>query len=167
VFKLDPSGQETVLYTFTGGAGGGYPESPLFRDSAGNLYGTAVDFGVWGAGLQGAGVVFMLDAAGQYSVLYTFTGGADGGGPLSGVVRDFAGNLYGTTFSGGPGGAFGYGVVYKLDPSGEEMVLHSFTDGADGGKPGAVVLGSAGSLYGIATVGGTGGGGVVFKLTLQ
>jgi uncharacterized repeat protein (TIGR03803 family) len=118
-------------------------------------------------------VVYRLSAAGKYSVLYSFTGGTDGGGPLSGVVRDALGNLYGTTAFGGVAGLDGgYGVVYKLDPSGQETVLHSFTGGIDGGQPqGGVVLGPSGDLYGTAPWGGGGantapfsGGGVLYRV---
>ncbi len=59
------------------------------------------------------GVVFKLDTTGQETVLYSFTGGADGGNPSSGVIRDAAGNLYGTTSNGGKGFT---GVVFKLTP---------------------------------------------------
>src|SRR5580698_7374423 len=93
------------------------PSAGVIRDSAGNLYGTA-------------GVVFKLDPAGNYTVLYTFTGGLDGGFPEAGVILDSAGNLYGTTQTGGTANA---GVVYKLDPAVQttsgwlETVLYSFT----------------------------------------
>ena len=78
--------------------------------------------GSWEYG--GCGVVFKLDPAGQETVLYTFTGGADGALPTAGVIRDAAGNLCGTTQSGGPANA---GVVFKVTPSGQETVLHGFT----------------------------------------
>jgi len=163
IYKVEPSGQETVLYTFTGGADGGSPFAGVVLDSAGDLYGTAY---LGGAG--GAGVVYKLDTVGNYTVLYSFTGGADGGGPTIGVVRDSAGNLYGTTLSGGLAGCYkGCGVTYKLDPSGQETVLHSFTDGTDGGPPAGVILGPGNSLYGTTAVGGTVGTGVLYKLTLQ
>ncbi len=113
-------------------------------------------------------MVYRLDAAGQYTVLHTFVGRADGVNPFAGVVRDSAGNLYGTTLYGGPANA---GVVYKVDPAGRETVLHSFTGGADGGLPYAgLTLGPAGSLYGAASSGGITnsacpvGCGVVFTL---
>jgi uncharacterized repeat protein (TIGR03803 family) len=87
---------------------------------------------------------------------------ADGGSPSAGVILDSAGNLYGTTFYYGRAGA---GVIFKLDTSGNETVLHSFTGGADGGNPfSAVILDPAGNLYGTAGFGAEGGG-VVFKLT--
>jgi uncharacterized repeat protein (TIGR03803 family) len=158
VFKLDPSGQETVLYSFTGGADGGYPLAGLVRDAAGNLYGTTN-----GGGASGAGVVFKLDRSGHETVLYTFTGGADGGYPgWVTPARDLAGNLYGTTTGGGPANA---GVVFKVDPSGQETVLHTFTGGADGGTPYAgVVLGPEGQLYGTTAFGGRTNVGVVFEI---
>lgn len=68
VYKIDPSGQETVLYTFTGGADGGLPDG-LVLDSAGNLYGTA-----W-YGANGGGIVFEISKAGKESALYSFTSG--------------------------------------------------------------------------------------------
>ena len=90
-------------------------------------------------------MVYKVDTAGHQTVLYNFTGGADGGNPYAGVIRDSAGNLYGTTI----GGTAGAGVVYKLDTSGHETVLYSFTGGADGSNPLAgVTLDSAGNLYG-------------------
>src|SRR5580658_1308052 len=113
VFMLDAAGHETVLHSFNG-ADGDDPQAGVIRDAAGNLYGTTY-FG----GAAGAGTVFKLDAAGKEAVLYSFTGGADGGNPQGGVIRDAAGNLYGTTLYGGGAGA---GVVFKLDGAGNETV---------------------------------------------
>ena len=115
--KLDTTGHQTVLYSFTGATDGGYPTSGVIRDSAGNLYGTA---GV--GGTANGGVVYKVSAAGQETVLYSFTGGVDGKSPSGGVIRDPAGNLYGTTEYGGTGNA---GMVYKLDPAGQETVLQA------------------------------------------
>lgn len=164
VFKLDPIGAETVLYSFTGGTDGEFPQTGLARDSAGNLYGTV------GPDL---GEVFKLDATGTETTLYTFLGGSDGGFLHGDLVRDSAGNLYGTAISGGDTNcaAFGCGVVFKVDPNGNETVLHSFT-GPDGAEPfGSLVQDTAGNLYGITPVGGAsgscstnGGCGVVFKV---
>jgi uncharacterized repeat protein (TIGR03803 family) len=176
IFKVSPGGKETVLYSFPGGPEGAAGGAGLFRDSAGNLYGTTLEGG--GAVLEaGSGVVFEYTAADTYTVLYRFKGGADGGNPLSGVIADSRGNLYGTTRDGGLTNCTGgCGVVYKLDPSGQETVLYSFTGGADGDTPYApLVLDSSGNLYGTTPWGGKGGvsgvmfsgGGVVFKITPQ
>jgi uncharacterized repeat protein (TIGR03803 family) len=172
VYKLDPSGQETVLYSFTGGADGGDPFAGVIPDAAGNLYGTTAGYGQLADGNQGSGVVFELDAAGDYTVLYTFTGGSDGGAPEGRLVRDQAGNLYGTTNSGGTpelqiGCSSGCGVVYELNPSGQETVLLSF-NWADGASPEAgVIRDAAGNLYGTCLDGGTAGSGVLYKLKPQ
>lgn len=159
VFKVDPTtGAETVLYNFTNSTDGGGPESSLIRDAKGNLYGTTN-----GGGSAQYGTVFKLDPAGQETVLYSFTGGADGKFPYYGsLVRDSAGNLYGTTVGGGP---LNFGVVFKVDPTGKETVLHSFS-GRDGKIPyGSLVRDKAGNLYGTTYQGGRYGGGVVFKIT--
>jgi uncharacterized repeat protein (TIGR03803 family) len=99
VFKLSKTGKETVLYTFKGGADGSNPNGGVILDSAGNLYGTAYQ-----GGAANQGVVFEVDAAGTYKVLYNFcslTNCTDGVHPLTGsLVLDSAGNLYGTAGGG-------------------------------------------------------------------
>jgi uncharacterized repeat protein (TIGR03803 family) len=173
VFKLDPTGAETVLYSFAGGADGANPFGGLIQDDAGNLYGTTS-----AGGPSGQGTVFEVDPAGNETILYSFTGGTDGGFPEAGLIRDEKGNLYGTTFFGGLASPPCYsfcGVVFKVDTTGLETVLYSFTGGADGLNPAAgLMLGKAGNLYGTTGYGGadsdptcqTGiGCGVVFKLT--
>lgn len=169
VFKLDPSGKETVLYTFNGGADGGMPAGGLIQDASGNFYGTTSE-----GGDSGNGTVFRLDMIGNKTVLYSFIGGNDGARPSGALVRDEAGNLYGITILGGEetscgGSVPGCGTVFKLDPTGKETVLHSFTGGADGAFPYAdLALDAAGSLYGTTANGGSGsvgaGNGVVFKI---
>jgi uncharacterized repeat protein (TIGR03803 family) len=159
VFKLDKKGKETVLHTFTGTAGdGGWPFAGVARDANGNLYGTTQIGGV-----SGGGTVFMLDKTGKETVLYSFSGGADGGYPLAGVVRDAKGNLYGTTEEGG---ASGLGAVFKVGRGGKETVLHSFNSSTDGGLPfGGVVRDAKGTLYGTTMNGGSAGYGTVWRLT--
>jgi uncharacterized repeat protein (TIGR03803 family) len=126
----------------------------VISDSQGNRYGTA-NLG----GASGVGVVYKLDTTGHLTVLYSFTCGSDGTNP-SGVIRDSAGNLYGTTGSGGTGA----GVVFKLDTSGRETVLHNFTGGADGSAPlGGLVRDPAGNFYGVTQSGGKWSSGIVFK----
>lgn len=163
VFKIDEIGDESVLYNFTLGADGGIPTGPLVRDSSGNLYGATNDGGIPNAcfvGRFGCGVVFKLDSSGNETVLYTFTGGLDGGEPLYGaLVRDSSGNLYGTTAAGG---SADNGVIFKVDTSGTETVLHTFTN--HGAFPAAgLVLDAAGNLYG-TTENGEMGFGIVYKL---
>jgi uncharacterized repeat protein (TIGR03803 family) len=173
VFKLDAAGNETVLYSFTGGADGGNPYAGVIRDSAGNLYGTASWGGDFSGCKYGCGVVYKLDTAGHLTVLYSFAGGADGSKPIAGLLRDAAGNLYGTTSNGGLSDCAdsGCGVVYKLDTAGHLTVLHSFTGRADGSGPnGGLLRDAAGNLYGTTSNGGhlsgcNGSGcGVVYKL---
>jgi uncharacterized repeat protein (TIGR03803 family) len=170
VFELVPgsdgSWTETVLYAFTGGADGSYPDDPrLTFDAQGALYGTT-DVG----GSYGAGVVFKLTPNGNgswaESVLYSFTGGKDGGHPVTGLTFDSAGALYGTTCVGG---AHGNGVLFKLTPNEDgswtESVLHTFAGGKDGAYPtGWLTSDAAGNLYGSTDIGGLYGDGVVFKL---
>jgi uncharacterized repeat protein (TIGR03803 family) len=138
------------------------PEAGVIRDSAGNLYGTTVFGGTINATCpNGCGVVYKLDTAGQETVLHSF-GGPDAGNPVAGVIRDPAGNLYGTTLGGGTANA---GVVYELHPSRHETVLFSFTGGTDGNLLFAgVIRDAAGNLYGTTGYGGTAGAGVVYML---
>jgi uncharacterized repeat protein (TIGR03803 family) len=158
VFRLDTNDNETVLYTFTGGADGQFPYGGLVRDAAGNLYGTTLNGGAFGSG-----TVFMLNPNGKETVLHSFTGGNDGSLPLAGVIRDSHGNLYGTTQIGGDSGS---GVVFELDTEGRESVLYSFTGGADGGYAWAGLLRDAeGDLYGTTLSDGAFGYGTVYKLS--
>jgi len=176
VFKLDTIGNYTVLYSFTGSPDGAYPAAGLVLDSAGNLYGTTqgggIIAGVCNTGL-GCGTVFKLDASHSFAetVLYSFTGAPDGAAPEAGLTLDAAGNLYGTTYSGGlldcwePAGGLppsnkkiDCGVVFKVDTTGTETVLHSFTGIPDGALPQAdLVMDAAGELYGTTEEGGSNG----------
>jgi uncharacterized repeat protein (TIGR03803 family) len=121
VFQLSPNSDgtwtETVLFTFcsqSNCADGMFPSiGDLVRDSSGSLYGTTIRGGGTGCGGDGCGVVFKLDTSGNETVLYNFTGGADGYDPLGGITRDARGNLYGT---GDAGGAHGDGTVFMISP---------------------------------------------------
>jgi uncharacterized repeat protein (TIGR03803 family) len=170
VYKLDSTGNETVLYSFAGTPDGECPQAGLIRDAMGNLYGTT-NLG----GAYGSGTVFELNTSGTETVLYSFTGAADGANPRAGLVLDAAGNFYGTAMQGGnfTGCNYGCGLVFKLDPAGVETVLHTFTAGTDGATPEAgLIIDTAGNLYGTTAYGGdlsacinfVNGCGVVFKL---
>jgi len=185
VFKLDTAGNETILVSFNG-SNGAYPLSNLVQDSSGNLYGTTFsggDLNCGGGG--GCGEVFKVDPSGNETVLYAFTGtGGDGANPALGLAQDSAGNLYGATQDGGNATScnskflrFGCGTVFKIDPSGTETVLYSFTgsDG-DGAAPfGGVIVDGSGNIFGTTWQGGSykrelckdnnkGGCGTVFEL---
>jgi uncharacterized repeat protein (TIGR03803 family) len=177
VFKLDPDGKETVLYTFKGGTDGGYPSGTIVRDAAGNLYGETA----YGGDLScfppyGCGTVFKLDPAGKKTVLHRFTGtGGDGEHPWAGVVRDNQGNLYGATVAGGTGPNCtseenGCGTVYKVDKAGKETILYSFTGSGADFPPiyATLALDEKGNIYGTTPNGGSGncgsGCGAIFML---
>lgn len=166
VFNLLPPAQpcksvlctwtETVLHTFMGRSDGAYPGyGDLLFDQAGNLYGTTTgDTGV------NAGTVFKLARSSggwTQTVLYRFTNGEE---PYAGVIFDNAGNLYGTTVSGGNGN----GTVYELTPSGSNWVEHmiyAFQGGSEGAAPfGGLAFDASGNLYGTTT----GSGGTVYEL---
>ncbi len=149
---------ETVLHQFTGYNDGDQPVyGPLIFDPAGNLYGTT-QFG----GTGSFGIVYELTPYGDNwieSILYDFS--LPTNGPLSGVVRDSAGNLYGTTADGG--------AVFELSPSGSGWtmtILHTFNGGNDGSLAyGGLVMDPAGNLYGASSGGGSRFGGVVYELS--
>jgi uncharacterized repeat protein (TIGR03803 family) len=156
VFKLDTTGKETLLHSFTNTPDGSDPAAGLIMDKAGNLYSTTAYGGIYGYG-----TVFKFDSAGNEVVLHSFSGTPDGAFPRAGLLTDKRGNLYGTTLEGG---SSDNGTVFKVDTSGNEAVLHSFTI-LDGSSPAAgVIMDKAGNLYGTAHNGGSSGSGTVFKL---
>jgi uncharacterized repeat protein (TIGR03803 family) len=171
VFKVDTTGHETVLHNFcsaTNCADGQLSYAGLILDPAGNLYGTTSQ-----GGANNWGTVFKIDTNDQESVLYSFCSAAncaDGQLPYAALIRDGAGNLYGTTTYGGANNG---GTVFKLDAAGHETVLYSFcsaTNCTDGQLPYAgLIQDVAGNLYGTTFGGGAIGaanfqGGTVFKL---
>jgi uncharacterized repeat protein (TIGR03803 family) len=169
VFKLNKAGTETVLYTFKGGTDGGRPYSALIADAAGNFYGTTILGGDLSCRTYGCGVVYKLTKTGKQTVLYSFTGAADGSYPAFGSLAvDAKGNLYGTTEEGGDlncNSPNGCGVVYRLSKTHKQTVLHTFS-GPDGENPEyTVTLDAKGNLYGTAPNGGANSAGVVFKIS--
>jgi uncharacterized repeat protein (TIGR03803 family) len=178
VFELTRTGhgtwKETVLHTFTAGKDGGIPTGGVILDSAGNLYGTTLFGGdhkpvncqASGSYPPGCGVVFKLTPTEhgpwKETVLYTFTGGADGNEPWGNLTFDSSGNLYGSTSIGGnlSCGSYGCGVIFKLTPGDggprTESVLYTFNGGTDGGFPysAGLTFDSSGNLYGVTKFGG-------------
>ncbi len=112
VFSIDlKSMAYKVIYRFQGGSDGAYPQGSLI-DQKGTLYGTTTSGGGSGCNGAGCGTVFKITTKGKETVLYSFTGGADGGIPLGGVIMQGS-ELYGTTFGGGTAG---FGTVFRLKP---------------------------------------------------
>ncbi len=175
VFRLASNGgtgpwTQTILYPFDNQADGGYPFCTLIFDISGNIYGTTLN-----GGNTGNGVVFELSPPGTgpdwtLSVLHSFDSQTDGMEPRTGVTMDAAGNLYGTTESGG---TVGYGAAFEVSPPAQkggawtETLLHSFAFSPDGGTPGYsnLVFDKHGNLYGTTETGGTLKNGVLFKLS--
>jgi uncharacterized repeat protein (TIGR03803 family) len=146
---------------------GEYADTDLETDNAGNIYGTTVLGGEFGGG-----TVFQLSRTPTgwvHTVLYSFTGGADGGEPYKGVTIDREGNLYGTAVTGGSGSCEGgCGVAYKLTKSGgtwTQTIIHAFTGGNDGSGPGArLTVDQSGNVYGMTPIGGAYGLGTIYKI---
>lgn len=169
VFKVAPNGTETVLYAFCQSANctdGANPYAGLIMDGNQNLYGTTFEGGAYGKG-----AVFEVTPSGSETILYSFTGGPDGGLPAGALVFDTSGNLYGTTTSGGDPdcGAGNCGTVFMLAPNGTETVLHEFEglkSAGDGAVPYAgVAFNKDGNLYGTTAYGGLyGGAGTIFEI---
>ena len=121
---------ETVLHNFTNTPDGETPQRSGLLHLGNVFYGVTL-FG----GATGNGTIYeltQLSGAWTETVLYSFTGGNDGGYPLGGLIADAAGNLYGVTTSGGTNNA---GVVFKFSRSSgtwAETVLYNFGSGSDG-----------------------------------
>jgi uncharacterized repeat protein (TIGR03803 family) len=174
VFKITPTGIESVLYSFGAplfsNPDGIAPIAGVIQAADGNFYGTTSN-----GGANSVGTVYMVTPAGVESVLYSFTGSrsgnpsTDGSYPFGGLILGTDGNFYGTTEVGG---LYNEGIVYKFTGGGSETVLYSFTgnDGISGSKDGSepwagLLQGSDGNLYGTTRIGGAFGGGVVFRIT--
>lgn len=165
VLRLGRSGKKTVLHNFANFPDGAYPTGGLAIDAANNLYGTA-----WQGGdpncaypTSGCGTVYKVNGrTGKTTILYRFAGTTDGLFPIARVILDSAGNLFGTTESGG---AHGAGTVFTIDTTGAETTLYSF-NGSDGSEPSAALIRDAkGNMYGTTEYGGASGEGTVFELS--
>lgn len=172
--------KEKILYSFTNGADGGYPEAGVSLDGSGNIYGTTQQGGISNpnCGSGSCGVVFELVKANnwQETIRYSFTGNSDGAGPVAPLLLDSSGNIYGTTAGGGSfvGCYFGCGVAFELEKSNAwaEKVLHTFIDYPnDGADPSAGLIWDGTDLVGTTISGGVGpccigyDGGIIFQLT--
>jgi uncharacterized repeat protein (TIGR03803 family) len=158
VFKVDTSGNETDFYAFDG-TNATQPEAAVTFDAGGNLYGATIDG------------VYTIAPSGDESEIEALDGGPEGGYSFSNLVRDAAGNFYGTASEGGYFRGqcaplyVGCGVVFKVTPSGRYEVIHEFRE-TDGSTPYAgVIIGGDGNLYGTTGFGGSLGWGTVFSMT--
>ena len=179
VFQLVPkngSWTESILYNFTG-SNGANPNGTLVLDDAGNLYGITINGGFSDQVhcVGSCGTVFELSpsavagGAWQETTLYTFNGGAYGGKPIGGVIRDKLNNLYGTASGGGD-----HGTAYRLSPPATAggrwtpSLLHTFHGRAagDGASPWGELILFNGTFYGTtASGGGIANVGTVFSVT--
>jgi uncharacterized repeat protein (TIGR03803 family) len=175
VFEIDETKSHTdkILYRFSGGTDGSGPLISGVTFVGDNMYG-ATEYGgdLSCNSPDGCGAVYELSPTGKETVIHQFTdAGGDGGFPISGVVADQDGHLYGTTADGGNSSTcngYGCGTVYELVHSASgwtENILYSFTGTSDGENPnGSLILDSKGNIYGTTWQGGSGGGGTVFEL---
>lgn len=165
VFKLSPSGSETILHSFSGKPDGASPQADLLM-KAGSLYGTT-----YSGGAYNGGTVFKVTKTGVETVLYSFCAQqncSDGENPRSNLVTDRSGNLYGTTFNGGANASYA-GTVFALNSGGDETVLYSFCaqqDCNDGYNPeGRIARDKSGNLYGSTSIGSPYHWGNTFKIS--
>jgi uncharacterized repeat protein (TIGR03803 family) len=183
VFKLTPSGTQTVLHNFTydsttnTAVNGIYPYGGLVQGRDGNFYGTTSGGGNAGAvcnGTLGCGVIFKITPAGRFTLLHSFNGAfatpAEGGRPAGRLLLAKDGNFYGTTTQGGytADKVANQGTIFKITPGGVFTTLISFEGDfngfADPDLPYAgLIQGRDGSFYGTSQFGGTSGAGTVFK----
>jgi uncharacterized repeat protein (TIGR03803 family) len=156
VFKMTSGGNETVEYSFQGAADGEYPNGGLVQDGEGNLYGTANQGGAYNYG-----TVFKITASGEFTVLYSFPGGVSGANPYANLTLDQQGNIFGVTAAGG---VHNFGIIFQLDASGDEQVLHNFGEEGDGVHPSGLVIDASENLYGTTYQGGKYNYGCVFQV---
>jgi uncharacterized repeat protein (TIGR03803 family) len=182
VFMATPQGQERVLYSFAGGTRDGASPMSLLQGSDGNFYGitggggnVACPTGAAPAGsipstpaLSPCGTVFEVSPDGTETILYYFTGQADGGGPTS-LIQGSDGTLYGTTGSGGvinaQTGSLGGGVVFQITGPGSEQVVYAFDGSTAGMSPQSLTQAADGSLYVMVGEGGAALFGTIVHLT--
>ena len=166
IFRVDTSGQLTVLHAFDPARTGTMSISALIKGADGFYYGTA-----YAGGAHNFGTVFRMDRLGAVRVLHAFDGTTTGGYPAGPLVQARDGFLYGTTSAGfwgisEAGPAKGFGNVFRIDVRGKITVLHTF-DRTDGTNPVAgLIQADDGRLYGTTPLGGVFGGGVAFRLSV-
>jgi len=161
VFAITTTGTEKVLHSF-GGADGIEPDSRLLNVN-GTMYSTTSS-----GGSSAWGTVFSITTTGTEKVLYNFRDDYDAASPGGGLIN-VKRTLYGTTYQGGSSGCFfGCGTIFSITTAGKEHVLYRFSGGSDGAGPLGGLIDVNGTMYGTASLDGTGcvhkGCGTVFAL---
>jgi uncharacterized repeat protein (TIGR03803 family) len=169
IFRVTTAGAVTTVYSFPSlgnfntlglatNTTGANPRAGLMLAADGNYYGTAYQ-----GGANGYGTVFQMTPAGAVTVVHAFTGAPFGAGfPLASLTQDAAGNLYGTTESGG---YLNQGTAWRITTGGQFSLLHSFSGSLlDGSKPNGALLPVGSDLYGATSTDGLAGAGAIFKL---
>jgi len=160
LYRTTPAGAYATLYSFTGAADGDLPAGGLIQSHDGYLYGVTS----FGGNASGSGTIFKSTLNGAVTTIYSFSG-PDGAQSFAPLVEATGGGVYGATSSGGTSGS---GTVFGVTPAGVFSVIHSFDGGTDGSNVQApLVQGSDGSLYGVATQGGSFNYGTAFRIDLS
>lgn len=158
IFKISTAGAFTVIHHLNAATDGSYSQCDLMQATDANFYGTC-----YSGGTYGNGTIFKIAANGTFTVLKHFISNSDGALPYGGLVQNGDGNLYGMNRAGGANNS---GTIYKITTVGVYTVIHSLADATEGSSPcGSLIKAADGNLYGMASAGGTFGGGTAFKIT--
>jgi len=166
VFKLEPSGEESILHRFGAQAVDGANPYAGLVEAGGAFFGVTA-----GGGEYSQGAVFTISTAGKESLLYDFGASETSGSTPVGGLTAVGGDLYGTTVYGGTSYTskncyeYGCGTIFQIDASGKLTTLYNFKGGTDGALPMAAMIDVDGTLYGTTTEGGTANDGTIFALT--
>ncbi len=177
VFQITPAGAFSTIYTFcptVGCTGGSIPAAGLIQGTDGYLYGTASQGGNYSTQCAyQLGTIFQLTPSGSYTTIYSFVNqgtacGPTGAAPITGLVQGTDGQFYGTTLDGGSFCGTGCGTLFRVTSSGVFTLLYSFCLGCTEGQSpdAALIQDTNGEFYGSSNVGGPGGGGAVFSLSV-
>lgn len=171
VFSIDNQGNININFQFNGVVNGQNPLGTLALAKDGTLYGTTQFGGDLSSSYRGCGTVFKISTNGQLSTIYKFNSFKTGCSPVTNLVIDSLGNLYGATALGGitsRKNSNGAGVVFKIDTNNQESIVYEFKGGVDGYTPvGNLVIDSNNNIYGITSGGGTDDLGTVYKLSID
>ncbi len=151
IYRVDAQAAVSIVYSFPGRGpnNASIPLGPLANGPDGSLYGVSS-----GGGTKNQGTVFRISPSGEVAVLHSFKGypSAAGWSPVTPLVVDNQGNVFGVTQYGGASATcYLCGVVYRLSQTGGYQLLHSFAGPPDDGKypPAGLLHALDGSLVGV------------------